>query len=263
MHQVQRDSTSLTGSGRPPQERRGTGRGQTVRALDEAILESVNLILESNRRLHYFATATAAGWSFPCLWVPIRRLDKFYETRGQQARESIVRLLASSWFAQINPAPATLRELIAMNARVEDPHIRATQRVYLVLTELFNFAVRRIFVSREWLDPWSCWKYFLVEPWDVQEGRFINMCAAVFSITTSNLAARCEGDKAIHLLVEYLAQPQLPIWRREVPPSEGHFKTDFERQFAGHLRRYLVDGTIHWTTRCGHYVIENYGERAS
>jgi hypothetical protein len=218
--------------------------------LDRNILE-----IESVCRIHYFATAAVAGWTFPSLWVPIRRLHRFYERGGESTRKSIIRLLVDASLAQFSSPPGTLRDLIATNTCVKNLNIEIARRSYFVLTELFNFAVKGIFTltSREWLAPWSLWKYFLVEPWDINEYRFVRLCAAVFSVTPEEVISHCRGGEEIHRTVIHFAEHDMEA--RATLPSNDLFETDFQRLFSHQLRAYMRNGAITWRTRFGRYTI--------
>lgn len=209
------------------------------------------------------AVAAAAGQCYPTIWFGRRAVDRYTRKKARDAQWQVrLGAVLSSFFGGIqipDGSWASIHELATSLSSETTP-----LRVYVVLTECYNFALTGRFSGREWLSPWDTWDLYLPPPMWACEGAFLKMCSSATGMDEELLAEDTFGEHpaTVGRTIARIADSSALSDAGRVAVSKtdhgewasdvAHPRTPFsekEASMVGALRHYLITGSVGWRRR--------------
>ena len=216
------------------------------------------------------ALAVCRGITYPSIVAPSVRLKKLWNKdaalRGQAACR--VREFLGAQDRQLpGPNIEQCAEEYYCELFAKSRVLRV--RAYLAVTEAYNVCVvPALFRSREWICPWSQWRYYVYGPMSEGEIRFVTIVASLLRTTPLEAVHRiCDGDACVAGCLMDVTDAWAEIGSVDdaydgcvcVDDIQSRYDVqERDASFAMWLRSYLCNGELRVRRRWWGYRIDSW-----
>jgi len=136
-----------------------------------------------------YTVAKVLNRNYPTLATHAKKIDLLFV---DSVKPEVLRLLRQAGFVSNREMDLTALDRLASSIATSSfPSEVLHRRHYIILSEMYNYCIRNgMGSSREWLNPWELWKYYIYKPLDVFEYRF-GVLLRQFLIKTNAMKGIC------------------------------------------------------------------------